>query len=202
MADDLMALLLAGLKAFENIKPGVEGLVLTGTALAATGKVSVHLVQKGAKSIALLISHASQKKTQVETNENIATALGSKKDIAIILDINNRIVANVETFLKASKIDANVVVITNDPAYSDEIKRLDVKKPEEWNAIVREFKTASMKIKRLVSSNARIHIFMAVPLPMAFGLGAVWGTVNDATVYHWENNTYYPVMKIDRKLRF
>lgn len=37
---------------------------------------------------------------------------------------------------------------------------------------------------------------------MAFGLGAVWGTVNDATVYHWENNTYYPVMKIDRKLRF
>lgn len=152
MADDLISFVLAGLKAFEHIKPGLDGLVTTGTALTVTGKASVHLIQKGAKLFTVLIAYANPKKPVVESKETVSTALRAKKEIAIILDINNRIVGNVEHFLKAAKIDANVIVITNDAAYGDQIKPLDIRKPEEWNAIVREFKTVSMKIKRLMAT--------------------------------------------------
>jgi len=37
---------------------------------------------------------------------------------------------------------------------------------------------------------------------LAFGMGAVWGTVSEATFYHWGGKNYFPAVQIDRELRF
>ncbi len=39
-------------------------------------------------------------------------------------------------------------------------------------------------------------------IPLAFGMGAVWGTVSEATFYHWGGKNYFPAVQIDRELRF
>lgn len=196
MTSSYVQLVVEALRFFEHVKPGVEGLAVTGSAVMSAAKASGYLIQRGAKSLSVLIARP---KKEVK-KKNAAPAL-SKKNVAIVVDINNRIVANVEAFLKSKKLDADMIVITNDASYSDEIGQLDVRKPKEWQALAQEFKTHSQKIKRLVGG-ATVHIFMAVPVPLAFGLGAVWGTVDDAIVYHWQNSTYHPVMKIERSLRF
>ncbi len=200
MPDDYVQIVVETLKFFANIKDGVEGMAVTGSTLLASAKMSAYLIQKGARSLSVLITSAKKKPAGKGKAKDAVPSL-TKKDVAIIVDINNRIVANVEVFLKSKKIDADLIVITNDSSYSDEIKQLDISQPKEWQELAREFKTHSQKIKRLVG-DAKVHIFMAVPLPLAFGMGAVWGTVDDATVYHWQNKTYHPVMKIERSLRF
>jgi hypothetical protein len=47
-----------------------------------------------------------------------------------------------------------------------------------------------------------MRFFISAPMPIAFGIGSVWGTVDEATVYHWEKQTYYPVLHVTRELRF
>ena len=200
MPEGYVPLLMEALKFFEGIKPGVEGMTVTGSALLASAKMSAYLLQKGAKSLSILITSAKKKRAGRKGPKEEVPSL-SKNDVAIIVDINNRIVGNVEAYLKAKKIDADLIVITNDTSYSDEIRSLNVRKPKEWQDLAREFKAHSQKIKRLVG-DAKVHIFLAAPLPLVFGMGAVWGTVDEATVYHWENKTYHPVMKIERGLRF
>jgi hypothetical protein len=200
MPGGYVPLVMEALKFFEGIKGGVEGITMTGSALLASAKMSAYLIQKGARSLSILITSA-KKKRKGKGNPKEETPSLSKNDVAIVVDINNRIVANVEAYLRQKNIDADLIIITNDTSYSDEIKSLNVKKPKEWQDLARDFKAHSQKIKRLVSG-AKVHIFMAVPLPLAFGMGAVWGTVDEATVYHWENKTYHPVMKIERSLRF
>lgn len=202
MAEAVLQAVVETLKFFSNIKDGVEGMAVTGSTALAAAKMSGYLIQKGAKSLSVLITSAKKKKTAGKKKAKDADALIlSRGDVALVLDINNRIVANVDSYLKSQKIDADMIVVTNDPSYSDEIGQLDINKPAEWADLVREFKAHSQKIKRL-AGDAKVHIFMAVPVPLAFGLGAVWGTVDDATVYHWQNKTYYPVMEVGRGLRF
>lgn len=202
MQADVLQAVVETLKFFSNIKDGVEGMAVTGSTALAAAKMSGYLIQKGAKSLSVLITSAKKKKTAGKKKAKDADALTlSRGDVAIVLDINNRIVANVDSYLKSQKIDADMIVVTNDPSYSDEIEQLDITKPADWADLVREFKAHSQKIKRL-AGDAKVHIFMAVPVPLAFGLGAVWGTVDDATVYHWQNKTYYPVMEVGRGLRF
>lgn len=202
MPADILQAVVETLRFFANIKDSVEGMAVTGSTALAAAKMSGYLIQKGAKSLSVLITSAKKKPAgRKQTKSKPEALILSKKHVAIVLDINNRIVANVDSFLKTKKIDADIIVITNDPSYSDEIAQLDIEKPEEWADLARDFKTHSQKIKRLVG-DAKVHIFLAVPVPLAFGLGAVWGTVDDAVVYHWQNKTYYPVMDIGRGLRF
>jgi len=201
MPGDILPVVIETLKFFANVKDSVEGMAVTGSTALAAAKMSGYLIQKGAKSLSVLITSAKKKPAaRRKTKEPEPLAL-SKNDVAIVLDINNRIVANVESFLKSKKMDADMIVITNDPSYSDEIAQLDIERPEDWAELAREFKMHTQKIKRFVG-DAKVHIFLAVPVPLAFGLGAVWGTVDDATVYHWQNKTYHPVMEIGRGLRF
>jgi len=201
MPGDILPVVIETLKFFANVKDSVEGMAVTGSTALAAAKMSGYLIQKGAKSLSVLITSAKKKPAaRRKTKEPEPLAL-SKNDVAIVLDINNRIVANVESFLKSKKMDADMIVITNDPSYSDEIAQLNIERPEDWAELAREFKMHTQKIKRFVG-DAKVHIFLAVPVPLAFGLGAVWGTVDDATVYHWQNKTYHPVMEIGRGLRF
>jgi len=78
---------------------------------------------------------------------------------------------------------------------------LDENKPDDWEEMIKEFNTAINAIKHAVGA-VNIHIFMSVPLPVAFGMGAVWGTVDRARIYHWNSEVYKPVLNISRNLRF
>lgn len=179
------------LKFFESIKPGVEGMVATGSLAVNGAKAGVYLIKKGAKLVSYLI-----------TDQKGAPRLPvvKKPDVALLVDINRRMLADVSNYLADCNLDADVVIVTNDPAYSSDIRFLDAQKPQDWEDLVREFSGTMNGIKRTVGG-ARMHIFLSTPLSLTFALGAVWGTVDEAIVYHWERGTYHPVMHISRQLR-
>lgn len=198
------------LKAFEAMKPGIEGIVAGGTLLSATTKGSVYVIRKGAQFISYLITKkkparkAVSKKASPRTKKTAATTQDeiqvTKDDVAIIVDISRRALVDVAGFLEKQKIDADIVLVTNDPSYEAQVKFLNPESEEEWNEITLEFKSLMNRIKR-TSGGKRVHIFLAAPAPLVFAMGAVWGTVDEANVYHWENNTYNKVIAISRKLR-
>lgn len=179
------------IKFFENIKPGVEGLAATSSVLTAGAKAGVYVIKKGTKLVSYLI-----------TDQKDASELPTvkKSDVVILVDINRRMLADVSRYLEGQKLDADVVIISNDPAYSDNIQFLEAADAQDWVEIVQEFSGAMNGIKRTVGG-AKMHIFLSTPLPLAFALGSVWGTVDEATVYHWEKGNYHPVMPISRELR-
>jgi hypothetical protein len=202
---------LEALKAFELIKPGIEGMVAGGTLVSATAKGSVYVIKKGAQFISYLITKkkkparkAAAKKASPRAKKTAAKAQNeiqiTKDDVAIIVDISRRALVDVAGFLDKQKIDADIVLVTNDPSYEAQVKFLNPESEEEWNEITLEFKSLMNKIKR-TSGGKRMHIFLAAPAPLVFAMGAVWGTVDEASVYHWEHNTYNKVIAISRKLR-
>lgn len=179
------------IKFFENIKPGVEGVAATGSALHAGAKAGVYVIKKGAKLVSYLI-------TDQKDAKELPTV--KKSDVVILVDINRRMLADVSRYMEAENLDADVIIISNDPAYSDNIQFLETADAENWVEIVQEFSGAMNGIKRTVGG-AKMHIFLSAPLALAFAIGSVWGTVDEATVYHWEKGSYHPVMPISRKLR-
>lgn len=183
--------IIEAIRFFENIKPSVEGLAATGPVLAAGAKAGIYVIKKGAKLISYLI-------TDQKNAPELPTV--KKSDVAILVDINRRMLADVSRYLEEQKLDADVIIITNDPAYSANIQFLEPSRSEDWEDLVREFSSAMNGIKRTVGG-AKMHIFLSTPLPLAFALGAVWGTVDEATIYHWEKGTYFPAMPVSRKLR-
>jgi hypothetical protein len=196
---DGVQLVIEALKFFENVQPGMDGMIATGTVLAAGTKASIYVIQKGAKMVSYLITPkkketpGSRKPTLKSGQEGKVT----KKDVAIVIDINHRTLTQVAEYLDSKKIDADFIVITNDPAYSDKIQMLNYKNQKEWEAILKDFASHMTKIQRAVGS-ARVHIFQSTPLALSFGLGCVWGTVHPGTIYHYEGGTYYPVLHVTR----
>lgn len=204
---DMMQLVLEGLKAFEAIKPGMEGVLTTGAALSATAKGSVYVVQKGATFISYLFKSGKEKKSKNNPGSSKKTLKTSqtewritKEHVAIVVDISKRTLVDVTGYLQSKKIDADIVMVTNDPAYGEQVIFLNPESEKEWNDITLEFKSLMNKIKRNAGGK-QVHIFLSAPLPLAFAMGAVWGTVDDAVVYHWEKNKYHKVVNISRKLR-
>jgi hypothetical protein len=207
---DGVQFVLEAVKAFEAMKPGMEGMVTAGALLSAGAKGSVYVVQKGAKLISYLIKRGGKKKaapkekTAARGKKTVKAAIEepqiTKEDVAIVVDISRRALVDVAAFLDKQKIDADIVMVTNDAAYGPDVKFLDANSEAEWLDVVREFVSMMNKIKR-VRGGARVHIFLAAPLPLVFAMGAVWGTVDEASVYHWEQNTYHKVVNISRGLR-
>jgi len=189
------------LKALEAAKPALEGAVAAGTLLSAGGKASVYVLQKGAMLISYLITARKKKKGDTALKKPAGAVAEAPKvtkpDVAIIVDINHRSLKQVADYLNTQGVDADFIIITNDPAYSDKVQFLDVRKPEEWDAVLHDFGAAILKIERTVGS-AHVHIFQTTPLPLAFGLGCVWGAVHPATVYHYQDGTYHPVLQVKR----
>lgn len=197
------------LKFFEANKDALAGVVSAGTILSQTAKGSISVIQSGAKMISYLITRKKKEpvkagKAKEGTAPRRKPAARTKtapkvtrKDVAIVIDINRRSLTQVAEYLKERKIDADFIVITNDPTYGDQIKLLGYENPEEWNTILREFALHMTKIQKAVGS-ARVHIFQSTPVALAFALGCVWGTVHPGTIYHYENGTYHPVLEITR----
>ncbi|MDR3573120.1 MAG: SAVED domain-containing protein [Anaerolineaceae bacterium] len=185
---------------FSTIKPGVTDAIEVGSALGTVGKTVIQLIQKGKDLYTFRISPAPTEEPAPEPIPAKRIRPSKRPNVAILVDINQRTLRNVASYLDKEKIQAEFVIVTNDPSYGIQPKRLDVNNPDEWTEIIREFCTVMNGIKFNVG-DANVHIFLAAPLPIAFGMGTVWGTVNNATIYHWENETYNPVVKISRDLR-
>jgi len=194
-----------GLELVQQVEPGLSAAVEVGTALGTAGTAMVQVVQKGKQIVVYLFTRRKGGPARPDAPAGIVPIpdgepVVQKPDVALVIDINRRSLRDVARYLDGNKIDADVIVLTNDAAYGDAVKFLDPEKPEQWAELVKEFNTGMNRIKKAVGA-ARMHIFLAAPLPLAFGLGSVWGTVDEATVYHWQNQTYHPVMHISRALR-
>lgn len=191
----LLPLAKDALAALQQAEPTLSAVISAGTILNAVGKAAVAVVKKGAQLITYLI-----KPRDDEQQPPSAPLTITRPHVAILVDINRRMLQDVARYLDEQKLDADMLVVTNDPAYGDKVKFLDPAKPGEWTSLVQEF-TATMNAIKHQLGGAHVHIFLSAPLPLVFGLGAVWGTVDEATVYHWESQHYYPAMKISRTLR-
>lgn len=182
------------------IQQAAPGMAITADALTLLGvakNVAVQIVKKGRLLVTYLIAHRQDEATNAMPEKKLAL---TKRDVAILIDINRRMLMDVAAFLEQQKIDAELLLVTNDPAYGSQVKFISPEQPADWEELVREFNATMNEIKHALGG-VRVHIFLSTPLPLAFGLGSVWGTVDEATVHHWEKQNYYPVMKISRELR-
>jgi hypothetical protein len=101
--------------------------------------------------------------------------------------------------MQNKKIKAEYILVTNDREYQANPIFLREDHPEEWAEVIEEFCDLINEVKFRLG-NAHYHVFLTAPLPIAFGIGAMWGTTTEATVYHWEPKakTYYPVVQTSR----
>ena len=69
-----------------------------------------------------------------------------------------------------------------------------------WEGHVKAFADTMAKLKTHFAG-AKTHFFLAAPGALLFTLGAVWGTVDEAMVYHYEQGNYYAVATTSRRLK-
>lgn len=127
---------------------------------------------------------------------NIALpAFASKDDLVIVVNLASRF-----------NIELDV------PRYLDEKKRLDAnyiyfQNPNEdrhiphtanWNEFQSAFTKTIKQINDLVPFK-QTHIFVSGSGAILFSLGCMWGSVKPATCYHYEDNTYYPLIEVNKK---
>lgn len=191
-----MTFIIAAIKFFENIGPAADGAKAAGALLASTAQVTIYVVKHGAKILSYLIKRPkSGDKSAPSKQLDI-----SQDDVAIVVDISQPILENVRDYLEKRNIDADVILITNRTRYADKPQFLNIKDESEWEAVVRDFVDVMYQVRR-ATPGRRIHIFSAAPVPLSFALGAMWGTVQTATLYHWQDDTYNPVIRVTRDIR-
>lgn len=118
----------------------------------------------------------------------------ARLDVAVVVDVARPIAKDVARYLDEREIEANVVLLQH-------------RRPgqflttgDDWEAIVQAFSQAMNEAKRLFSG-AQMHFFLSGPGALLFGLGCIWGTVDEALVYHYEEGTYHPIVAVSRRLR-
>jgi len=123
------------------------------------------------------------------------TPIVAKLNVAVVVDITRHAASDTARYLdEVAELDVNFLLLQN--TQTDQF--LD---PEEkWDGFVSSFAQTMERVKHTVSG-ARLHFFLSAPGALVFGLGCIWGTVDDAEVYHYQNSTYYPVITVSRMLR-
>ncbi len=196
------------LEFFQKVEPGTTAALKVGSAISVAGKTGITVLQKSKKLITWVVTQlkdekpADQERGFAELEVITDTSqIVTKDNVAVVFDISRPIFRDVTRYLDENKIDCDLILITNRENYLSRSQFLDKSKSEEWVGFVRECDTAFEAIKFAVGS-AKLHVFLSIPLPAAFGLGSVRGTVDEsATIYHWQDNTYHPVLPITRALR-
>lgn len=194
----------------EQINAQLKTAIDLGTSLYTIGSAGVKILQHGKQLVTYAIGKTkpgtkpSKARKKTKRGKSSGDVILPKGDVAIVVEISRPSVQDVVDHLERKKIDANLVVITTIKARGQKsVKGLNENRPSEWTGLVKEFSEAIDKIKQEIGASAKIHIFLSTPLALAFGLGAVWGTVDRAQVYHWKSSGgYAPLMKINRQLRF
>ena len=122
------------------------------------------------------------------------TDIVAKLNVAVVVDIARPTVRDVARYLDDVEMDVNFLLLQN--AQPDKFLSPD----DKWDDYVSAFARTMDRIKHTFSG-ARLHFFLSAPGALIFGLGCIWGTVDDAEVYHYQSGTYYPVIAISRDLR-
>lgn len=107
----------------------------------------------------------------------------SKVDLAVVVDVARPALVNAAQYLDQRNIAANFLVFRHvQPGTFFAVE-------DNWEDLVRTFGDVMDRAQREFTG-AQFHFFLAGPAVFLFALGCVWGTVYEATVYHFENNTY------------
>lgn len=118
----------------------------------------------------------------------------SKLDMAVVIDVARPAAGNVAQYLDSRGVAANFVLLRH--AQPGTLFSVN----DNWQPLIITFGEMMDRVKREFTG-AHIHFFMAGPGALLFSMGCVWGTVDEAMVYHYEENTYHSVLKTSRELR-
>lgn len=191
----------------QNYQQVLDSTIKFGTSAYTIGSSMVKVLQNGKHLATVAVGKkksaagAKPKKATPSTQPKGADQIVKKKNAAIVVEISRPAVQDAAHFLEKKKMDANLVVITAAKGEAQSLNGLDENKPGMWFEMVQEFSDAINAIKTEMGS-VHLHIFLATPVALAFGLGTVWGTVDEATIYHWNGREYKRVLEIKRELRF
>ncbi len=122
------------------------------------------------------------------------TDIIAKLNVAVVVDIARPTIRDVARYLDEVEMDVNFLLLQN--TQPDKFLSPD----DKWDDFVTAFAQTMDNIKHSFSA-ARLHFFLSAPGALIFGLGCIWGTVDEAEVYHYQSGTYYPAISISRDLR-
>lgn len=133
-----------------------------------------------------------QPKLRKQKNPSVTRV--SKMDIAVIVDVARPAVNAVAKYLDTQQIDADFILFQHIHPGSF----LSVN--DNWEQLTKMFSEV-MNLVKQEFPNQRIRFFLAGPVSLIFAMGCIWGTVDEAMIYHYENSTYHSVISISRELR-
>lgn len=107
-----------------------------------------------------------------------------KEEIAIVLDITQPCVNNVEKYLKSKNIDASIISISK----KDGTRVLDPYNREEWENIVKEYSRLINSIYEKCAPT-KLHTFFSAPSSLTFCIGCVIRTLHRPYIYQFNNTT-------------
>lgn len=119
----------------------------------------------------------------------------AKLEKAVIVDLARPALREVASYLAMRNIDAHLILFTNKIPYPEGGVLLPA---DGWESIIRTF-TRTMEFYPF--KGLKTHYFLSAPTTLAFGLGNVHGTVEEANVYHYQSNTYRFAFNTDRDLK-
>lgn len=109
--------------------------------------------------------------------------------IAILVSVRTNVVRDVSDYLRKSKVDADLVVVTNNDS-PEQISGLNPDQPEDWIVVVNRFKKLLSYVKE--KGSRPIHFFCIGPVALAFALGVKGGgNQHNIFVYQWQGDAYY-----------
>jgi hypothetical protein len=121
-------------------------------------------------------------------------AIISQLNVAIVVDIARPTIRDVARYLDEQETAVNFLLLKH--TQPDTF----LSTAQNWNPFVKAFSQA-MNTSKHSLSGVKVHFFLSAPGALLFGLGCIWGTVDEAVVYHYEKGTYFPVIHISRELR-
>lgn len=126
--------------------------------------------------------------------QNNTQTIINKVDTAVVIDIARPVLANVAKYLDNKGIAANFLLFRHiEPGQFFSVH-------DNWQQLANTFATTMDRLKNDFTAS-RLHFFLAGPGTLLFAMGCIWGTVDQALVYHYEQDNYYPVLPISRELR-
>ncbi len=155
------------------------------------GNLILRVIAGGRRLVGLLVSRPRNESEEEPTKK--------VQDVAVIIEITRPIRTAVEQYLQEKgDIDHTFIITSLDG--DGRIGVLEHSQPAEWADQVRGFYRLLNNIQRELGG-AKVHFFISAPVVLSFGLGAMWGTVNNATLYHWAEGSYHPVLDVGRTLK-
>jgi hypothetical protein len=123
-----------------------------------------------------------------------AYAIEARLNLAVVVEYARPALQDAARYLDDHDVTANVVYMRHPQpgAFLSE--------QESWVSLLQGIGLVLNEAKQRFSGAQR-HFFLSAPGALLFGLGCLWGTVDDAEVYHYQANTFHPVLPVTRALR-